>query len=144
MVASGDHTYMVIGSGLIIVDYSTIIDPKAVGTLDISGANSIRLYGTTALIGLSDKGFALVDVSDVTNPIKIGSYNTSSTIKDMIIKSNTLYTVDGNYLRVFDISTPTSISAPANYALDGQEAYAVSTRLFSDGRPPSRLLQALL
>lgn len=106
------------GGGLITFDTSSA-QPVALGKLLYTSeyGTAVQVSGTTAFLGLNDK-LKIVDVSDVSNPVEIGSVSTP--IAALAISGTTLFggTSDG-HLVVFDVTNPTSPNQIANISLPG-------------------------
>jgi len=63
------------------------------------------------------KGLAILDVTDLDNPILVGTYNTDhSSIRDVRVAGNRVYVFcDGQGLEVLDITDPTSPTRVGGY-----------------------------
>lgn len=131
--------------GLIIYDISDPVLPSIIynGQININnpfdaGFNPVK-YGNNYLVGGGTNGLYIVDISDKTNPIIVGSYPMSLACTgysgDLKIAGNIVYTGSGNNLVAFDISNVTNpvllgskqVNGPYGIVVLGTTAYVFPT-----------------
>ncbi|MCP4348499.1 MAG: hypothetical protein GY795_23695 [Desulfobacterales bacterium] len=121
-------------SGLLIIDISNIDSPEFIGIEDIS-PNDVAVIGDTAYV-VDDRGLKVMDVSNPTCPVIIGSADTPGSANGIAVIGDTAYVADGSRgLQVIDVSTPDSpvfigiAPGSANgIAVIGDTAYVVGSR----------------
>jgi len=125
---AGQYAYIVGDeSGFQVVDMSNPTNPTKIGNCSIpKGVSAVYVSGNFAYVATGD-GLRIIDVSDLTNPVEIRSYETShaSHIQDVFVSGQYAYLaaghvvvdilVSGQYaqlsadggVQVVDISNPT-------------------------------------
>jgi hypothetical protein len=109
------HAFLADGSnGLLVIDVSAPTSPVTVGFHPIPG-EARRLDVATDLVYLAaSSGLHIIDITDVANPIALGSYQTNA--NDVEVVGQYAYLAEtvtndcdemGGVLRVLDISDPT-------------------------------------
>ncbi|MFQ5739992.1 MAG: LVIVD repeat-containing protein [Acidobacteriota bacterium] len=64
-----------------------------------------------AYVGDDFAGLRIIDISDPTNPVEAGFYNTPGIVSDVAVSGGVAYVCDGFFgLRVIDVSNPASPS----------------------------------
>jgi hypothetical protein len=122
VVAQGHYVYAGIGSELAVLDISIPEQPERVGYVVLPGlVKNIVVSGDYAYV--VDGNLHVVDVSDPTAPVKVGSLNTQSRSQDIALNALvadtgqqvTIYVVDSECtyprdcqgrMRVIDVSDP--------------------------------------
>ena len=106
----GNYAYVGVGLRLIILEISdSAAPPREVGsTVLFSGSiEDVLISGSHAYIATGEAGLHIVDVSDPTYPVKVGSYDTSGYTEGLALNGQYVYVADGpNGLRVLDVSVP--------------------------------------
>ncbi|MGY5873295.1 MAG: hypothetical protein RTV72_13680 [Candidatus Thorarchaeota archaeon] len=139
IVISGEYAYVADGSsGLQIIQIADISPLSLVGDCSTSGdAIIVSVDGDFAYIG--GENFAVVNVSNPSDPTIVGTYATPSGYAfDLCVEGDLAYLTDGNNggLHIIDISDPTNPASrgfwdAANgvYGIDveGDYAYAATT-----------------
>jgi hypothetical protein len=95
--------------GLLILDVSTITEPKRKGNQDTPGeAHGLFLRDdNTVFIADGDRGLRIIDAKDQTNPEEIGFLDVPKLVKVMVARYPYGYTVDGKEgLWVLDLTDP--------------------------------------
>lgn len=150
----GRYFFTLQGSNAFVI-YDTVSGSFVqVGSLDTtSGGTTVALFvqGHYAFLLLSGS-IAVVDISDVTRPRRIGSVSTVGSASTFWIRDNFAFTLESGNLRSYNISNPaamfytgSSVSA-GNFTLVGNRSYLYSvsgSALFiTDARTPTSLAAA--
>ncbi|MEO7328212.1 MAG: Ig-like domain-containing protein, partial [Minicystis sp.] len=85
----------------------------------------VRVRGSLAAVALAEDGFALVDVSTLSNPTLRSLTTNVGTVNDLWISGDTLYLASSNGLFVYDVSSPATPVLLGSQAL-GAPAQAVA------------------
>ncbi len=125
-------------AGLKILDISNITAPTEIGCYDTVGQepllNAIWAKDTLVFLGdditLFPNRFAIVNVRDPNNIIRLGSCHTPGNIsaEDMFLKDSILYTVNVSYLFGYRVANPSSPAKACSLFVGGDEAYGVFVR----------------
>jgi len=94
---------------LVMLDVSDPSDPQTIGRMDLPGdtAQSVRLVGDRVYVGLTSRGFWVIDVSDPFAPVLLATSDNwveSRPIFDLNIRGQHATMVSFDGLRVLDIS----------------------------------------
>jgi ABC-type Fe3+ transport system permease subunit len=113
MVVEGDFLYAAGGlSGLVIFNISDVANnfvpvsftPEIANT---STTNFIHLYNDLILLGKNERGFTIIDVSDVNAPEYVSNVTMDTDVYDLAIHDSYVYIVGySTGLAVYDISDP--------------------------------------
>jgi choice-of-anchor B domain-containing protein len=103
--------------GVIILDLNTDpLNPVEVGVFDDWYVHDGQVQNDTMYLGHIGEGFmSIVDVTDKSNPVLLGTQSTPSTFTHNVWASNagdfafTTDEISGGYIGAFDISNPTNI-----------------------------------
>jgi hypothetical protein len=119
-----NYIYHIGFEGLKIFDISNPCNPYEIGFLETGRVKTRSLFlkveGSYAYITDDEKGLVIVDISNTTTPVKVGS---SSYVTEVdLIEGNLLYTIDngGLYIIRNDLITSTNrdpVLAPSEFAL---------------------------
>ncbi len=95
------------------------------GYIDTPGnATAVLVDGGIAYVADGPSGIQIVDISDPSAPVIIGSADTPGNAVKLAMQGNTLFVADRTGgVQVFDVSTPTSPVAVANIAIS--DAYEI-------------------
>lgn len=123
LVLAGNFLYVAYGTdGLKVYDVSTH-NLFAVGTWLIPTvlARSVAVSGNHAYVGIAgtQSGLRVINISDPTNPLLVGSVTGSSATSAITVDGNLSFSVGGNSLLVVDISNPSSPSFVSGFAVGG-------------------------
>ena len=144
----GDYAYIADHEGLAPQDLNFLIlnitvptNPTHLGmctTVFSAGdaARDVVVVGDTAYVANALGGLSVIDVTDPTNPSRIGVEDTSGTSSQLTVSGNYAYVADGtNGLVIIDINNPlnptiastyiTGISLATNIVIEGNYAYVV-------------------
>jgi hypothetical protein len=105
---SDSYCYLVTFHDLYVLDISNPVLPELVGINQPSSGIDlhIQIMGNYAYLTNTVEGLRVVDISDPSNPVTVGSVG-SSYFNYMTSEGNYIYVTDNqNNLRVFDISNP--------------------------------------
>lgn len=98
--------------GLAVIDVSNPFLPTfTTGFTAAHGAptTNVTLAGTTAFLGNDGEGLIAVDVSDSTNPTRLGNWHSPAYVQDITKEGNLLYFTDfWNGVTVLDVTDPRS------------------------------------
>jgi hypothetical protein len=116
---SGNYAYVADGenTGLRVIDVSNPTNPREVGYFDIFGFTyGVYVSGNYAYVangigyaigGGNVVGLVVIDVSNPSNPRKVGHFGTSDATWDVYVSGNYAYVANGVLgLRVIDVSDP--------------------------------------
>lgn len=126
VAVSGNIAYTGIGLRMSAVDFSNPSDPKLLG---MSSAFSdmvldIAVQDKTAYIASGSAGLQIVDISDPSRPITLGSWQSSGFAEGVAVKDNTVFLANGDQglsiINVSDPRKPVQIASAYsfNYAFD--------------------------
>jgi PKD repeat protein len=104
----GNIMYTVNGMTLLSYDISNLDQIKFLGSLN-ADSWSIRLQGNIAYLAMdqySYGGLTVVDISDPTNPVRIGGYSSNNLYYTVVPAGGVLYASTRSGVEIFDISTP--------------------------------------
>jgi len=126
-------------AGLIIVDVSNPAQMEIIGHLDTNySTTSVEIQGQIAYLGTYQM-VLIIDVSDPTQPVTIGSqFMRSATVLDLDVSGNLLYAIQRG-LRIIDVSNPaaTKVLSDTLVADDPQKVTVRGNRAYisakSDG-----------
>ena len=83
-------------------------------------ANDVKVVGNYAYAALGAGGLAVFDVSNPTNSVQVGGYNTSGYAAGVAVSGNYAYVADGYAgLQVIDVSNPTRCVRVGGYDTSG-------------------------
>lgn len=109
----GETVYVADGSGaLVTVDVSNPAAPVVLGSVAIAGsAQSVEVDvdSQIAYVAAGQGGLVAIDVSNPAQPTQIAVADTPGTALQVALDGTRAYLADWNDVRVFDISTPTSL-----------------------------------
>ncbi len=106
----GNRAFVADGlGGLRIVNVDTC---APLGLLAFPGKTvvDVRVRGALAAVALGADGFALVDVSTISNPTQLALIAGVGTVNDLWISGDTLYLASSSGLFVYDVSSPATPS----------------------------------
>ncbi|EKF49043.1 LVIVD repeat protein [Thermosipho africanus H17ap60334] len=109
-------------NGLLIFDISDSSNLTQIGNFDTKG-NAIDVYVKDyyAYIAEGEYGIEIVDISDPITPILIENFDTLlNKAMNVFLKDNYLFVGDGNYLLIYDISSPLNPVQLGHYEIDSQ------------------------
>lgn len=115
MAIEDNYAYLISGIGgfprnLDIVDLSNPVSPRSVAIHELpSDSHDIVVAKGYAYLANSDKGLRVIDVSNPTVPIDLGTYETSKTAGyavGVFLKEDQVYLTSFSGLSIFDISKP--------------------------------------
>jgi hypothetical protein len=114
IAVDGGYAYLAVwGFGVIVADLATPAAPVERGSFEFPFASAIEAHGSRVYVSSTTNGgiFKIVDVSDPSVPVELGSLITSETF-DLTVRGNFAYLADGadfgdGGLRVVDVSDPT-------------------------------------
>lgn len=146
----GDYAYVVINSGLRVVDISNLSAPVEVGGLparEAEGFNDVKVVATAdktyALLASNERGMLVVDVSDPANPREVIAVTPSGepaqgihTIFTEEVGGKTMaYLADGvsNVVSFWDVSDPATPVRTGGFESDNTD-WAVHDLFAEDGR----------
>ncbi|MCK4249879.1 T9SS type A sorting domain-containing protein [candidate division WOR-3 bacterium] len=99
--------------GVDIADISNIANPHIVGSCDTSACFEIIIVDTFAYTVADMHGIYVIDVSDVTNPTKIGNYSDLCLMNNLVFHNAYLFVPDmeqfidmSSILLILDVSNP--------------------------------------
>ncbi len=91
-------------NGLYIIDISDPATPKQVGFLQIFAGKDIHVSGLYAYVAMSS-GLGVIDISNSTNPIEVGKFDTDKIIQGVYVDGDYVYSAcNGEGLQIFHIS----------------------------------------
>jgi alpha-tubulin suppressor-like RCC1 family protein len=102
----GNRAFVADGlGGLRIVNVDSCVP---LGILAFPGKKvvDVRVRGPLAALALAGDGFALADISTLTNPSLLSSTSGIGTVNDLWISGDTLYVASSSGLFVYDVSSP--------------------------------------
>jgi parallel beta-helix repeat protein len=141
VAVQGAHAYVAVGLRLVVLDVSEPITPTQIGSTAPfpQFVEGVGVSGAVAYVADGMAGLRLVDVSDPSDPLEIGAYDTPGYAESVAVVEGTppghtyAYVADGHYgLRIVDVSDPAKpaevgYACPLNYvfdvAVEGQYAY---------------------
>jgi hypothetical protein len=88
-----------------------VLPPVPAGHVNMSGRSlNVKVHGDYAYLGvyLGNQGIQVIDISDPTNLVHVGSCSTPDGVPDIHIEGDYAYAPSGVGLSVFDISNPIS------------------------------------
>jgi hypothetical protein len=135
IAVQGAYAYVGVGFRLEVVSISSPVTPEEVGvSLPFPHyVESVTVSGTLAYVAAGGAGLRIVDISDPTNPVEIGAWDSPGYAEGVAVSGDFAYLADGPYglwiVEVSDSADPTPVSAAfkMNYAFDvtvsGDHAY---------------------
>ena len=163
---NGNYAYIAgYNKGMKIVDISDINNPVEKSSIyssdkpfydpDVPHIFDVHVAGNIAYVIDSSHGFKILDISDTSNPVEVGSYDTGKSSSSVYVSGNYAYVTNYNSgLRVIDISdfsNPQEISVNStnenmdeivisgNYAFTASDHYGLKIVDISDPTDPSRI-----
>ena len=113
---NGSTLYVLTYDNLWIIDVSNPNQPKNVGQMPLTGADSIEVSGKYAyIISVSEINvttISTVDISDQVHPVSVGKTTIAGSYAvfyDMSPSGSLLFVLAENGLYVYDVSTPASL-----------------------------------
>ncbi|HRZ26883.1 MAG TPA: Ig-like domain-containing protein [Spirochaetota bacterium] len=106
---------------LSIVDVSDPFNPflasryVAEGTIYDTTVYAACVSGDHVYLAMGEKGLVILDVSDRTNPVKVGEYETINDALDVYVRGNYLIVAEERTVEIFDISEPEDPSSVWHY-----------------------------
>ncbi|MDH5445716.1 MAG: Ig-like domain-containing protein, partial [Gammaproteobacteria bacterium] len=136
---SGSATVTVSSNGYQVNVPVTVktFEPEALSAIAIPGyANNVDVSGDYAFVAAGNAGLQVVDVTDRTTPVIVGSLDTAGTAIDIKVVGNYAYIADGaNGLVIMDVTNPLTPSLVSTFdtadiaqdlKIDRQIAYIAS------------------
>lgn len=152
VAVSGTYAYLVGYNRLDVVDISNPLHPVGVGTYTgTQGLNDVAVSGTTAYLAATYDGLVVLDVSDPSNPAKIGgcphplqSGAYPGYAYDVVVSGSHVYSCGTPSMAVYDVSTPSApvITDVFDYGYCDQLAVSGSHVILT--RPGSGVLAAAI
>ncbi len=114
--AEGRYVYLVDGTGLSVVSYTSPSQPNVTGFF-ATNALDVQVHENLAFLAAGENGFLIVDVTVPTNPVEIGALATpgdafavsvQDTMAMVIVDDPNPLGVGSSALMLIDISDPTS------------------------------------
>jgi hypothetical protein len=102
--------------GITLIDVSKPAEPAKIGSVYQGGIQAVEAYGNLILSAKFNE-VALIDIADRATPVLRDSVSKNVDIYDIAISRETLFVLDGYYIRVFNIN-------PLNGSLSEQLAQA--------------------
>ena len=104
---SGSYAYVLTNRGLEIFDVTDPAIPVLKNTISLPGGTAIVISGNSACISCSLDGIFILDITDRTNPVNVGSITTGGNATDVALSGNYAFVADSSGgLVVVDISNP--------------------------------------
>ncbi len=126
MKIAGDYAYLATdssGSEIRVINIKNKTAPMQVGLYDFAGskvARSIEQMGTITYVGLSDGTLAVINFSDVTSPVLLGSVNTggASLTKLSVASHYVVASVDSTSvgLLAIDVVNPSNMTVIGTFS----------------------------
>ena len=110
VAVSDDYAYIAATTGLLVVDISNASAPawEAFLPLPAGYANDVAVAGDYAYVADWSRGLVVVNVSDPSNPTRVGGYDTTGNACGVAVAGGYAYVADYNGgLVVVDVSEPT-------------------------------------
>jgi hypothetical protein len=113
---SGDYGYCAMPSGLEIIYLGDSI-PTLIYDLYLSGCGlGIDIRGNYVYLADGPAGLQIIDISNPSNPILTGTYNTRGNTADVkVLDDNIAYVADGDGIACIDISNPVNPVLAGSY-----------------------------
>jgi hypothetical protein len=111
VAVQGNYAYIGEGPGLTVLDISDLAKPRLLGrTVPISeNLRDIAISDNIAYVAAGMDGLRIINVTDPSNPLEIGSYNTPSEADSVVVAGKYAYvTCSYEGLRIIDIADPTT------------------------------------
>ncbi len=109
VAVQGHYAYIGVGPRLVIVDISNPAQPIVVGQTRVlpNLISDIALAGSYAYIANSDSGLRIINMSDPTQPVEVGFYDTPGSAGGVAVMGSYAYIADGYFgLRIVNVSNP--------------------------------------
>lgn len=108
VAVQGNYAYLGLGIRLVVLDIEDPAHPFVVGQSGFlpGVVKQIGLAGGYAYLALQTGDMSIIDVTNPSNPVEIGRYDSVGNIQHIIIRDEYLYLIGGG-LRILEISTPT-------------------------------------
>jgi hypothetical protein len=117
----GDYAYIIVGSELVIKDISDPANPRRVGRIFMPNLiDNMYLSGQYAYLTVDNQGLKLINISNPTAPIEVGSYTTSLDNYDVVVVGNYAYLGTEYWpgqLVLLDVSNPSVPVEVASFTL---------------------------
>lgn len=127
-----------------IIDVSNILSPTVVSeyTLPSTPEKAISIFYANGQIYIgteknSGEEFHIVDVANVQNPARIGSFEVDENVNGIYVLNNIVYVASdhSSELKILDVSNPANIIELGNYdapgnSENGQSVYLVDSKLY--------------
>ena len=110
VAVAGDRAYVVGGSALRIINIAVPSSPTVMSQVTVSegtGAQDVAIMGSHAYVAGGPRGLRIVDVSNSSAPVVVGTIDTPGPANDVAVAGNYCYLADGD-LKVIDISNAQS------------------------------------
>jgi hypothetical protein len=132
---------------LLVIDVSNILNPTTTASFQLPGVsgsgaigNAIFYYSNKIYIGTkkaTGPEFHIIDVSNPTNPVSLGSLEINGDVNDIYVKDNLAYIAisPDDELRILDVTNPANIRQVGNYnapgnSEDGRAVQIVGSKLY--------------
>ena len=155
VAVQGTYAYVGAGRWLVVLDGSDPTDPTVVSRTAVQGEwphndiiQGIYIAGNYALLVIRYDGLQVIDISDPSAPVKVGTYDVAGWVNDLYVVGTFAYVAtSAGALQVLDISDPTAVRQVGYYQLpEGQQmqgihvvddyAYVLWQHCESTGYPP--------
>lgn len=110
LAVTGQYVVAVNRDGLLVFDVSAPQLPQQIASLPLPDGYRVRLDGDIAYVSSDAAGLQVVDISDVHNPVLMGSFDTAGSTDAVTVVGNYAYlgqSTDG--LVITDISNPNAV-----------------------------------
>ncbi|MEA2070402.1 MAG: hypothetical protein U9O98_03845 [Asgard group archaeon] len=133
LVVDGSYIYVALGDEGFAVINKSENSMEVLGGWSEYSCKAISVYNDL-VFAANSTGFSVVDISDLSNPVRICNWSSILNIKDIHGTPNFVYILDSSYFRVINITkrnTPTSIyfsftNVPDELEIAGGYAYLIS------------------
>lgn len=124
LALSNGIAYVANGSEFVIVDVSDPANPQTLGTLTmpaLTSAYDVAVVGTTAYVACLSEGARIIDISDPSAPVIVGSFPSVDNALGVAAGNGRLYLADAaGGLAVVDTSNPANPVLKHRIAVDGE------------------------
>lgn len=118
IAVSGDYAYIINGD-MDIIDISDPANPFLVNTYEADYLLRNRIIANEYVYVIdTSRGFQILDVSDHSNPIKIGSYKIYG-IEGLVLDGDNAYLGNGRGLHIVDVNVPENPTLLGRYESNG-------------------------
>jgi hypothetical protein len=134
---NGNYAYIAISDfyeqgGLQVIDITDAYAPFPVSFFDTGSTFDVDISGSYAYIVTQNIGLSVIDISNPSSLVNVGTYFTSDMVSDLAVKGNYVYMLNRSNLKIIDISNPFMPSLAGVYEMTYNAYFVLDITISGD------------